>query len=512
MKEIKSGSEARKAIQRGINKATDAVRPTLGAIGKTVMIDNGGFRPTQTDDGVTVLKSLTFSDKYENMGAHLIKEIAVKTKEVAGDGTTTASILGQSIINNAFRIIGNDSSKVERVKQEILKSGEHVINLIKDNTREISNEDIEHIATISSLESEVGKIISDVIKEVGRDGTITVESSSKIGLSSEVVKGIKISSGYVSPYMAENDVCELNNPVIWIADRRITTNQHISGILQKVVESGKTDILIIAEDIDKEALSTLVLNKMKGTFKVAAVRAPFLGTRRTDLLQDIATLTQATLISEDIGLRLEDTDISHLGTCEKVVVNKESTVIIGGMGDVQERVAHIKKQVENESSLEDKKMLHSRVASLTGGIGVIRVGTFTESEQSTRISKIQDAVNATKAAMEEGVVPGGGVTLCKIAVQIERGVVSEALAEPFKQMARNAGYSEKWWDNEIKRMVETFNTSDYGWGYDFKNRVFCDLLARGVMDPAKVTRLAISNAVSMALSVITTEAAIISIE
>lgn len=511
-KEIILGYEGRKALKRGIDKAANAIKPTLGAIGKTMMIDNGSFQPIQSDDGVTGLKNLTLKDPVENMGVLLMREIASKTDDGAGDGTTTGTTLGQKIIHEAFKEIGRDSSKVERIKRDIIASGEEVIALLNLVKEDVSEDDIERIATISALDQEVGKLIADTFKEVGIEGTVKVEASNKIGLSSEIVKGMKIDSGFVSPHMVtnqESNEAVLDNPVIWLADRKISSNSHIAGILQKCIEAGKTNILIIAEDIDREALATMVVNKLNGTFNVVAIKAPNFGMRRRELLEDIATLTGSELITEQKGMKLEDTEITHLGTCEKVIISKDETVILGGQGDVTDRVAKIKKEIAEETVEIDKDVLKSRIASLTGGIGVIKVGAFTEAEINARKYKIEDAINATRAAIEEGVVAGGGVTLAKIATQIKPGIVSRSLTAPFIQMAINAGMSNKWYNNEIKKALKVVQSSDGNTGVDFKNMRYVDMIYEGILDPVKVTRFAVSNAISMATTVLTTETLIV---
>jgi chaperonin GroEL len=532
-KDIKLGYEAKKAIKKGIDAAVNAIKVTLGPTGRTVIIDRGYGTPTISDDGVTVAKAIELTDKFENIGASLIQEVANRTNEEAGDGTTTATVLAHKMIEVAFDRLGEtDFSKANDVKRGMDRAVQFVVAELNKVKKEIkSKEEVEQVATISSLDAEVGKLISEAMEEVGHDGVITVEEGQTIGIEKEVVKGMRFDKGFVSAYMvtnAERMEAVWDNPAILITDKKITSVQDILPLLEKVVQSGKKDLVIIAEDIEGEALATFILNKIRGIFNVLAVKAPGFGDRRKETLSDIAVLTGGQVITEELGLKLESTDLSALGRARKVISTKEHTTIVDGQGDkkvIDARVAQIKAELKNTTSDFDKEKLQERLARIAGGIGVIKVGAFTETEMKAKKFKIEDALNATKAAVEEGIVIGGGAALAKIAPKLAKHIaesgkfspnqkigaemVQVALEAPLRQISENTGLP-------AEKIVAHVQASEVSEGYDFSEyeesdwaKGKKDLMKAGIVDPVKVTRLALENAVSIASTLVTAEAIIV---
>ena len=528
-KDIKFGYEAKEAIKAGVDKAADAVKVTLGPTGRTVILDRGYGSPTITDDGVTVAKEIELEDKFENIGAALIKEVANKTNEEAGDGTTTATVLAQRMISEAFEMMGKDFSKANAIKRGMDKAVGFVVSELNKQKKEIkTKEEKEQVATISSLDPEVGKLIAEAMEEVGHDGVITVEEGQSIGLKKEVVKGMRFDKGFVSGYMVTNPErmeAVWDNPNILVTDEKISSIQDVLPLLEKVVQSGKKDLVIIADDIDGEALTTFVLNKMRGVFNVLAVKAPGFGDRKKEMLQDIAVLIGAQVITKELGLSLDKADLSHLGTARRVISTKEHTTIVDGQGDkerVEQRIAEIRTFLNDASSDFEKEKLQERLARLAGGVGVIKVGAFTETEMKTKKFKIEDALNATRAAVEEGIVIGGGAALAKIAPRLDDfastlpenervgvKIMRKALEAPLRQIAENTGV-------DISGVMSYVQSSGETEGYDFSAYTEsnweagkADLMQKGIVDPVKVTRLALENAVSIASTLVTAEAIVV---
>ena len=528
---IKSGFDAKKAIKAGVDQAANIIKVTLGPTGKSVILDRGFGSPTVTDDGVTVAKDIEFEDKFENIGASLIQEVANKTNEEAGDGTTTATVLAQKMIEKGFESSALASSRTNDIKRGMEKGVAFVVAELKKAKKDIkTREEIQQVATIASLDSEVGKLIAEAMEEVGHDGVITVEEGQTIGIEKEVVQGMRFDKGFVNPYMitnAERMEAVWENPYILITDKKVSSVQDVLPLLEKVAQSGKKDLVIIADEIDGEALATFVVNKLRGTFNVLAIKAPGFGDRRKEMLADIAVLTDGQMISEDLGLKLDKTEINQLGRARKVIATKEYTTIVDGAGDKQkiaDRIAQIKNELKISNSEYEKEKLQERVARLAGGVGVIKVGAFTETEMKTRKFKIEDALNATKAAVEEGIVAGGGAALVKIAPRLDKlndglsvaeqkgiEVIRMSLEEPLKQIAINSGV-------EPTGIISFIQTSDLPHcGYDFTKYIpanweagkIDDMMKAGIVDPLKVTRLALENALSIASILITMEAAVV---
>jgi chaperonin GroEL len=528
-KDIKFGYEAKKALKAGVDKAANAVKVTLGPTGRTVIIDRGFGSPTLTDDGVTVAKGIDLEDKFENVGASLIQEVANKTNEAAGDGTTTATVLAQKMIEEAFGMVALNSSKANDIKRGMDKAVRFVVAELNNSKKEVkTQEEIEQVATIASLDPEVGRYIAEAMQEVGKDGVITVESGQSVGLEKEVVKGMRFDKGFISGYMVTNPErmeAVWENPYILITDKKISSVQDILPLLEKVVQSGKKDLVIIAEDIEGEALATFVLNKIRGTFNVLAVKAPGFGDRRKEMLQDIAILTGGKVITSELGLKLDAAELTDLGQARRIVSTKEHTTIIDGNGskqDVDSRIEQIRMERANSTSDFDKEKLDERLARLAGGVGVIKVGAFTETEMKAKKFKIEDALNATRAAVEEGIIAGGGTALAKIAPKLESFatevseneksgvmIVRRALEAPLRQIAENTGV-------DASLIISYIQSTDVNMGYNFakyeesdwaKGKV--DMLKEGIVDPVKVTRLALENAVSIASTLVTVEAIVV---
>lgn len=518
-KQIKFSDEGRMGLQRGVNKLADTVKITLGPKGRNVVLDKSFGTPTITNDGVTIAKEIELEDKFEDMGAQLIKEVASKTNDVAGDGTTTATILAQAMINEGLKNVAAGANPME-IRHGIEKATAKVVETINKNAdKDVEGkEKIAQIATVSANDQEIGEMISEVMDLIGKDGVITVEESNTMGLEKEVVEGMEFDNGYISQYMITDTAsmkAVLENPYILLTDKKISSIQEVLPILEQIAESGKKDIVIIAEDVDGEALATLVLNKLRGTINILAVKAPGFGDRRKEMLEDIAVLTGGQVISSDLGHKLEDTKIEMLGTARKVESDKENTIIVEGKGDkeaIQNRISQIKKQIEKTTSDFDKEKLNERLAKLSGGVGIIKVGAATETEMKEIKYKVEDAVEATKAAIEEGIVSGGGVALVDSIAELKTinaegdeiigiEIVKKALEAPMRQIAENAGV-------EGSIVIENVKKLKPGEGYNAITGEYGNMVSFGIIDPAKVTRSAIQNAASIAALILTTEAVV----
>ncbi|MFH1291747.1 MAG: chaperonin GroEL [bacterium] len=517
-KQIKYAEDARQKLLDGVNTLADIVKVTLGPKGRNVVLDRGYGAPTITKDGVTVAKDIEVEDKFENAGVELVKEVASKTNDDVGDGTTTATVLAQAIAREGLKNVTAGANPVA-LKRGLDKCTQAVIKELKDNiSRQVQDDEISNVAAISANDKEIGQKIAEAMKEVGKDGVITVEESQSFGMEIETVQGMRFDKGYISPYMITNPdrmESEYENPHILITDKKISSVQDILPILEKVAQSGKKELVIIAEEVEGEALATFVVNKLRGTFNVLAVKAPGFGDRRKEMLQDIAVLTGGKVITEDIGLKLENMEVADLGRAHKVVATKDYTTIIDGKGDQKEvdsRVAQIRKMIDQSDSEFDKEKLQERLAKLAGGVAVIKVGAATETEMKEVKHRIEDAVGATKAAVEEGVVAGGGVALMRAikvldTVQLDgeeeicKTILRRALEEPLRQIAENAGVDGAVVAEEVRK-----NTGNYG--YNASTGQYGDLVQDGVIDPTKVTRSALQNAVSIAGMFLTTEAVV----
>ena len=516
-KDIKYGEEARKSLQSGIDKLADTVKITLGPKGRNVVLDKKFGAPLITNDGVTIAKEIELEDAFENMGAQMLKEVATKTNDAAGDGTTTATLLAQAMIREGMKNIAAGANPMI-VKKGMAKAVETAVGTVISNSKKIEgSDDIARVATVSSADENVGKLIADAMEKVTADGVITIEESKTAETYSEVVEGMQFDRGYISPYMVtdtEKMEAVYDDPYILITDKKIASIQEILPLLEQLVQSGKK-LVIIAEDIEGEALTTLILNNLRGTFKCAAVKAPGFGDRRKEMLQDIAILTGGQVISEELGLELKDTAIEQLGRARQVVINKENTIIVDGSGnsdDIKNRTAQIKAQIETTTSDFDKEKLQERLAKLSGGVAVIKGGAATEIEMKEKKLRIEDALAATKAAVEEGIVAGGGTALINAIPAVEElipslegdektgaQIILRALEEPVRQIALNAGLEGSVIIDTIKRSGKT------GYGFDAHNETYVDMIPAGIVDPTKVTRSALQNAASVAAMVLTTE-------
>jgi chaperonin GroEL len=516
-KQLIYNDEARKVMKSGVDKLANAVKITLGPKGRYVVLDKKFGAPTITNDGVTIAKEIELEDPFENMGAQLVKEVASKTNDIAGDGTTTATVLAQSLINEGLKNI-TAGANANHIKKGIEKAVAAVIDEIKKIAKQVKNkEEIAQIASISASDKEIGNLIADAMEKVGKDGVITVEEGKSSETTLDVVEGMQFDRGYSSHYFVtdtERMQAILEDPYIIITDKKISSMQEILPLLEKVIQTGKS-FMIIAEDIEGEALATLVLNKIRGTLKVIAVKAPGFGDRRKEMLQDIAILTGGTVITEETGLKLDKATIDLLGQAKRVVVDKENTTIVSGLGDKKEigaRIAQIRKQIEDTKSDYDKEKLQERLAKLVGGVAVINVGAATEVEMKTRKFKVEDALNATRAGVEEGIVAGGGVALLKTQIVLEKinavdsdektgiKIVLKALESPIRMIVENAGLEASVVVDKIK------NSKDATFGYNADNNEYVDMIKAGIVDPAKVTRTALENAASIASLVLMTEA------
>ncbi len=517
-KNITSNQESREALKRGVDALANAVKVTLGPKGRNVIIEKKYGSPHITKDGVSVAKEIDLKDPVENMGAQLIKEVAQKTADQAGDGTTTATVLAQSMINNGMKNLAAGADPMS-LKRGIDKAVEIVVQNLKSQSREVANnEEIEAVATISANnDSEIGKLIAQAMAKVGKNGVITVEEARGTETELKIVEGMQFDRGYISPYFVTNTdsmECVLENPYVLITDRKISSMKDILPILEKSVQTSKP-LLIIAEDVDGEALATLVVNRIRTGLKVAAIKAPGFGDRRKEMLEDIAIVTSGTYITEDRGYKLENADLSMLGSCEKITISKDDTTIIGGSGknkDISSRVNQIKTQIEKSTSDYDKEKLQERVAKLSGGVGVIYVGAATETEMKEKKDRIDDALHATRAAVEEGIVAGGGTAYIRAINSISKmkleddemtgvNIIRRALEEPLRQIVQNAGEEGSIIINGVKQ-----GNGDYG--YNARSEKFENLLKSGVIDPTKVTRVALQNAASIASMFLTTECVI----
>lgn len=524
-KQILFNDKARKALKAGIDKAANTVKVTLGPRGRNVALDKGYGGPTITNDGVSIAKEITLSNKFENMGAEIVKEVASKTNDIAGDGTTTSVVLLQAIIEEGMKHTEAGLNAMG-VRSGIEKAAAETVVALRALAKKIQNDDeIKQVATISAESPEIGTIIADTIKEVGKDGVVTVEESQSLGIEKEIVEGLEFDRGYVSAYMITDasrmEAAYKDVPVL-ITDKKISSVQEILPMLQKIAESGKKDLVIIADDVDGEALTTFVVNKLRGTFNVLAVKAPGYGDRKSEMLEDIAVMVGGEVISEKLGIKFENATLTQLGRASKIIATKDSTVIVGGKGakkDIENRIAQIRKQVEETTSKFDKEKLNERLAKLSGGVAVIRVGAATETEMKYLKLKIEDAVNATKAAIEEGIVAGGGVALVKAAQKVAETfaknkdkmatdmrvgyeVVLKALEMPLRQIAINAGVDA---GVVVMKVTEAKGNA----GYDaMQNEMVADMIAAGIVDPVKVTRTGLERAASAAAILLTTEAAV----
>jgi chaperonin GroEL len=519
-KQITHKDEAREALVRGVDALADTVKVTLGPKGRNVVLDKGYGAPTITKDGVSVAKEIELEDKNENVGVELVKEVASKTNDVVGDGTTTATVLAQAIVHEGMKNVAAGANPVA-LNRGLHKATEAIVVYLRDTVaKPVEEDEIANVAAISANDKEVGYKIAEAMKEVGQDGVITVEESQSFGMEIETVKGMRFDKGYISPYMVtsgERMEAEYEDAYILLTDKKISSVEDIVPVLEKVAQSGKKDLVIIAEDVDGQALATLVVNKLRGTFNVLAVKAPGFGDRRKEMLQDIAVLTGGKVITEDLGLKLENTEIADLGRARKVVSTKENTTVVEGKGDqgaVAERVSQIKKFIDQSDSDFDREKLQERLAKLAGGVAVIKVGAATETEMKEVKHRIEDAVGATKAAVEEGVVPGGGVALLRAVATLDEigaqmsdeellavNILKRALEEPIRIIAQNAGYEGAVVVNEVKKNSGNF-------GFNAANGEYGDMVVAGIIDPAKVTRSALENAVSIAGMLLTTEAVV----
>ncbi|MBX5476661.1 MAG: chaperonin GroEL [Clostridia bacterium] len=514
-KQIIFDEQARRALERGVNAVANTVKVTIGPKGRNVVLEKKFGAPTITNDGVTIARDIELKDPFENMGAQLLKEIATKTNDVAGDGTTTAIVLGQALVREGMKVVAAGANPLS-VKRGIEKAVKAVVDEIKKNAKPVETRDrIAEIASVSANDREIGNLIADAMEKVGKEGVITVEESKTTETTVDVVEGMQFDRGYLSAYMVtdtEKMEVVLEEPYILITDKKVSSINDLLPVLEKVVQRGKP-FLLIAEDVEGEALATLVVNKIRGTLQAAAVKAPGFGDRRKAMLEDIAILTGGKVVSEDLGLKLENVTFDMFGQAERVTIDKENTTIVGGKGskeEIQKRIAAIKKQIEDTTSDFDREKLQERLAKLAGGVAVINVGAATEVEMKEKKYRIEDALNATRAGVEEGMVPGGGATYVHCIKVLENlkaddrdeqtgiDIVRRALEEPLRQIVQNAGL-------EGSVVVEKVKTLPFGHGFDVTTMEYVDLFSRGVIDPAKVTRSALQNAASIAAMVLTTE-------
>lgn len=518
-KDIKFGEEARRALENGVNKLANTVKITLGPKGRNVVLDKKFGSPLITNDGVTIAKEIELEDAFENMGAQLVKEVATKTNDVAGDGTTTATLLAQAIVREGLKNVAAGANPMI-VKKGIQKAVDVAVKGIEEISQKVKGkEDIARVASISANDEDIGALIAEAMEKVTNEGVITVEESKTMGTNLEVVEGMQFDRGYVSGYMVtdtEKMEANLDNPYILITDKKISNIQEILPVLEQIVQQGKK-LVIIAEDVEGEALATLILNKLRGTFTCVAVKAPGFGDRRKAMLQDIAILTGGQVVTEELGLDLKETTINMLGRADKVVIQKENTIVVGGNGDeeqIRNRIASIKVQIEDTSSDFDREKLQERLAKLSGGVAVIQVGAATETEMKEKKLRIEDALAATRAAVEEGVVSGGGTAFVNVIPRVKAlvaeltgdektgaQIIAKALEEPVRQIATNAGL-------EGSVIFEKVINSDIGIGFDALHEKYVNMIEAGIVDPAKVTRSALQNAASVASMVLTTESVV----
>ena len=522
-KEIKYGIDARKALEEGVNKLANTVRVTLGPKGRNVVLDKSYGAPLITNDGVTIAKDIELEDKFENMGAQLVKEVATKTNDVAGDGTTTATVLAQAMVNAGMKNLAAGANPIV-LRRGMKKATECAVEAIAKMSEKVTGKDqIAKVASISAGDAEVGQMVADAMEKVSNDGVITIEESKTMQTELDLVEGMQFDRGYISAYMAtdmEKMEAVLDDPYILITDKKISNIQEILPVLEQIVQSGAR-LLIIAEDIEGEALTTLIVNKLRGTFNVVAVKAPGYGDRRKEMLQDIAILTGGQVISEELGFDLKETTMDQLGRAKSVKVQKENTVIVDGCGDknaIADRVGQIKKAIEETTSDFDREKLQERLAKLAGGVAVIRVGAATETEMKEAKLRMEDALNATKAAVEEGIIGGGGSAYIHVSKKVKEfaetlegdektgaKIILKALEAPLAQIAKNAGL-------EGAVIVNKVRESEVGTGFDAYNETYVDMVEKGILDPAKVTRSALQNATSVASTLLTTESVVSTIK
>ena len=518
-KQIKFSEKARQELKNGIDKVANAVKVTLGPKGRNVVLNTGFGAPTITSDGVTIAKEIELEDKVENLGAEIIKEVATKTNDVAGDGTTTAVVLTQAIATEGLKNVAAGANPLA-LRRGIIKGKDAIVAALKKMSKNITTrQEISQVATISAQDQEVGNLIAEIMEEVGKDGVITVEESKTFGLQKEIVKGLQFDRGYISPYMitnAEKMEAVLEEPYILITDRKISSLPELLPVLEKVVKSGKKEIVIIADEVEGDALATLVVNKLRGIFNALAIKAPGFGDRKKEMLEDIACVTGGEVISEEKGIKLENIEINMLGKARKVIATKENTTIVEGRGErseIEARINQIKKEIKESTSDFDKEKLQERLAKLSGGVGVIKVGAATEVEQKAKQHKTEDALHATKAAVEEGIVPGGGVALLRAISILDSfeailggdpdektgiNILKRALEEPIRQISQNAGIDGAVVVQKVKEGKDSF-------GFNAETLIYEDLSKAGIVDPTKVVRSALENAVSAAAMLLTTE-------
>jgi len=516
-KQLLFNEDIRHKLKKGVDQVANAVKITLGPRGRNVILDKGYGAPVVTKDGVTVAKEIELEDKFENLGAELVKEVASKTNDVAGDGTTTATVLAQALITEGIRNV-TAGTNPQLLRRGIEKGVDALVNEIKKIATPIKGAEIEQVASISANDKEIGCKIAEAMSKVGENGVITVEESQSFGVEVEVVEGMQFDRGYVSPYLitnADRMEAEYNDALILITDKKISSIQDLLPLLEKVAQTGRKELVIVAEDVDGEALTTLVYNKLRGVYNILAVKAPGFGDRRKAMLEDLAIVTGGRVISDEVGLKLDAIELSDLGHARKVVADKDHTIIVDGQGKketVDARVMTLKKQLETLESDFEKEKIQERIAKLSGGVAVIKVGAATETEMKEKKHRIEDAVSATKAAVEEGIVPGGGVALLRVLKSLDVvGVIGDerigldilrrALEEPIRQIAANAGK-----DGSV--IADKVKNGEAGFGYNAETDVFEDMLKAGIIDPAKVTRSALQNAASIAVMVLTTEAGV----
>jgi chaperonin GroEL len=516
-KELKFSEDARRSLERGVNVLADAVKVTLGPKGRYVVLDKKFGAPTITNDGVTIAREIEVEDVFENQGAQLVREVATATNDVAGDGTTTATVLAQAIVREGLKNVAAGANPMA-LKRGIETAVDAVVEDLKGQSKEVNGkEDIARVATISAREREIGDVIADAIEKVGKDGVVNVEEGQTFGLELEFTEGMQFDKGYLSPYMitdAERMEAVLEDPYMLVANQKIGAVKDLLPVLEQVIQAGKP-LLIVAEDVEGEALATIIVNKLRGTFTAVAVKAPGFGDRRKRMLEDIAILTGAEVITEEMGLKLENTKLSQLGRARRVVVDKDSTTIIDGGGEseaIKSRIKQLKQEVENTDSDFDREKLQERLAKLAGGVAVVKVGAATETEMKEKKHRVEDALQATRAALEEGIVPGGGVALLNAGAAIKRdslegdertgaAIIARALEEPIRQLAENAGL-------EGSVVVSDVREAKKGHGLDVETGEIGDLFAAGIIDPTMVTRSALQNASSIAKNILTTEAVV----
>ncbi len=521
-KQIQYKEEARESLKRGVDKISNAVKVTLGPKGRNVVLDRGFGSPVITKDGVTVAKDIDLKDKFENVGSELIKEVASKTNDIAGDGTTTATILAQAIVAEGFSAVNSGANPVV-LKRGMDKAVQWVVDFLDKQKQKVTGDKIREVASIAANDPDIGKLIADVFKEVGKNGVVTVEESQSSELTKELVEGMQFDRGYISHYMvtnAERMEAVFDDPLILITDRKISSINDIVPLLQKLNQAGKRDLVIVADDIDGDALATLVVNKLRGNFNALAVKAPGFGDRKKDMLEDIALVTGGQVIAEEKGLKLESAELAMLGRAHKVVATKDNTTIIGGKGkkqDIEKRIGQINGQLEKATSSFDKEKLKERVAKLSGGVAVIKVGALTETELKEKKFRIDDAVSATRAALEEGIVAGGGIALFEAAKALNHktvtdvpefgdeakglAIVKSVLEKPLRSIAENSG-------KEPNEVIQQISTMEEGMGFDASSGHYVNMFEAGIIDPLKVVKTALLNAVSVASLILTTEAVV----